>query len=342
MEHGDGTAPASAARAWTFGAFLVKSALPVQGMKQASGATRPVTSPSARHQCGGWQWPARVSPPLMRWLAADQLGSAVIDPTPLHISDPIDDDDYKDVTRRNTFDCWAGRFDGTGPWVSEQGGGHVFGGANGSAGGLGRRAYGRLAEESSGEPRSLEVAASPAPLAEQAADGSGSREPEAHVTLSPYRPSVANDAMAVGSRGSNVQTTLRAAGQETAEAAGQEALRLSSLQEEEVPAPVCSSLAPSARADLFVGVGSNIWYQSQAMVGDKTPVGTPMSGVSGSGRESARTSVFVSDTESLRRTVRRGWLQQRQTITRVMKTVEALEDQVEAVVQQHDVQVAIL
>ncbi|KAF0936007.1 hypothetical protein E2562_037995 [Oryza meyeriana var. granulata] len=77
MEHGDGTAPASAARAWTFGAFLVKSALPVQGMEQASGATRPVNSPSARHQCGGWHWPARVSPPLMRWLAADQLGSAV-------------------------------------------------------------------------------------------------------------------------------------------------------------------------------------------------------------------------------------------------------------------------
>ncbi|KAF0930865.1 hypothetical protein E2562_035963 [Oryza meyeriana var. granulata] len=77
MEHGDGTAPASAVRAWTSGALLVKSALPVQGMEQASGATRPVTSPSARHQCGGWQWPARVSPPLTRWLAADLLGSAV-------------------------------------------------------------------------------------------------------------------------------------------------------------------------------------------------------------------------------------------------------------------------
>ncbi|KAF0889134.1 hypothetical protein E2562_022412 [Oryza meyeriana var. granulata] len=53
--------------------------------------------------------------------------------------------------------------------------------------------------------------------------------------------------------------------------------------EEEVPTLVCSSPAPSARADLFVGVGSNIWYQSQVMAGDKTPVGTPMSGVSGSG-----------------------------------------------------------
>ncbi|KAF0932361.1 hypothetical protein E2562_010307 [Oryza meyeriana var. granulata] len=46
-------------------------------MEQASGATRPVNLPSARHQCGGWHWPARVSPPLMRWLAADQPGSAV-------------------------------------------------------------------------------------------------------------------------------------------------------------------------------------------------------------------------------------------------------------------------
>lgn len=46
------------------------------------------------------------------------------------------------MTRRNSFNYWAGRYDGTGPWPSDQGGSCRFGGggATGSAGGLDRQA----------------------------------------------------------------------------------------------------------------------------------------------------------------------------------------------------------
>ncbi|KAF0898545.1 hypothetical protein E2562_008132 [Oryza meyeriana var. granulata] len=64
----------------------------------------------------------------------------VIDPTLLHISLPLDSDsDDEEITRRNALSCWAGRYDDDGPWLTRQTGGHRFGGATGSAGGLERR-----------------------------------------------------------------------------------------------------------------------------------------------------------------------------------------------------------
>lgn len=51
----------------------------------------------------------------------------VIDPTPLHA--PATNGD-EDVTRRNSFNYWAGRYDGAGPWPSDQGGSFRFGGGD--------------------------------------------------------------------------------------------------------------------------------------------------------------------------------------------------------------------
>lgn len=81
----------------------------------------------------------------------------VIDPTPLHTPPTSFDDnsDDEDVTRRNTFSCWAGRYDGAGPWPTEVGGGHVYGGATGSAGGLGARSFAPIPGEVSAPPRRL-------------------------------------------------------------------------------------------------------------------------------------------------------------------------------------------
>lgn len=81
----------------------------------------------------------------------------VIDPTPLHTPPTSFDDnsDDEDVTRRNTFSCWAGRYDGAGPWPTEVGGGHVYAGATGSAGGLGARSFAPIPGEVSAPPRRL-------------------------------------------------------------------------------------------------------------------------------------------------------------------------------------------
>ncbi|XP_062224467.1 uncharacterized protein LOC133923000 [Phragmites australis] len=81
----------------------------------------------------------------------------VIDPTPLHIARRLPDDHDGDVVpRRNAFSCWVGRYDGSGPWGTEQGGGHVFGGASGSAGGLDRRSHRSLPGAEDREQESLQ------------------------------------------------------------------------------------------------------------------------------------------------------------------------------------------
>ncbi|XP_062227471.1 uncharacterized protein LOC133925624 [Phragmites australis] len=81
----------------------------------------------------------------------------VIEPTPLHIARRLPDDHDGDVVpRRNAFSCWVGRYDGSGPWGTEQGGGHVFGGASGSAGGLDRRSHRSLPGAEDREQESLQ------------------------------------------------------------------------------------------------------------------------------------------------------------------------------------------
>ncbi|XP_062232905.1 uncharacterized protein LOC133930281 [Phragmites australis] len=81
----------------------------------------------------------------------------VIDPTPLHIARRLHDDHDGDVVpRRNAFSCWVGRYDGSGPWGTEQGGGHVFGGASGSAGGLDRHSHRSLPGAEDREQESLQ------------------------------------------------------------------------------------------------------------------------------------------------------------------------------------------
>lgn len=44
------------------------------------------------------------------------------------------DDGDDDVTRRNTFDCWAEWFNSAGPWPSNRGGSTRYGGASSSPG----------------------------------------------------------------------------------------------------------------------------------------------------------------------------------------------------------------